>query len=448
MSEQSLCKSANSHKWIIETLPWIVIGLAALFYCYEYLLRILPAVMVGELQQAFGKYGVPLDATALGHLSAFYYYAYSPMQLPVGVLLDKYGPRSILTLAVLSCAIGSVLFGISKVFAIAAMGRFLIGFGSAFAFVGALKLAATWLPENRFAFVSGAVTTLGVLGAMGGEAFLGSVVAQTSWQQTIVYSSYIGFFLAPLIWFVVRDNPEDVKFVKFPKESYADSTAKTESYSEFFHHICLTLKNPQIWVNGLVGCLLITPTVVFAELWGAKYIESVYSIDKELAPKIVSFIFLGWAFGGPLAGLLSDSIKKRVIVLRVGAILATVTLLLLLYGSFKSQLTLIALLFFTGFFSSVEIVCFAVGRENSYPNIAATVVAITNFIVVCSAGFQVLVGVILDKYSQSHLIDGLPTYSVIGYKLAMLILPTATLLAFFFTFFVRETSCKNIYSTK
>lgn len=85
-------------------LPWLICGLAAAFYCYEYLLRITPGLMVEHLQMAFSHGGGPLDATKIGHLSAFYYYAYTPMQLPVGLMMDRYGPRYILTIAVLSCA--------------------------------------------------------------------------------------------------------------------------------------------------------------------------------------------------------------------------------------------------------------------------------------------------------------------------------------------------------
>ena len=73
-------------------LAWAICGLGALYYAYEYLLRITPSVMEHALREHFS-----LSATGFGLLSAFYYYAYVPMQVPVGVLMDRFGPRRLLS---------------------------------------------------------------------------------------------------------------------------------------------------------------------------------------------------------------------------------------------------------------------------------------------------------------------------------------------------------------
>src|ERR1700722_8240175 len=161
----------------LTVLPWLVCGLGALFYCYEYLLRIAPSVMTADLMQAYH-----INATALGNLVAFYYYAYTPMQLPVGVLMDRYGPRRLLTFACLACALGSYLFAHAFHIEFAQFGRFMVGFGSAFAFVGVLKLATIWLPPRRFAMVSGLTTSLGMIGGMVGDIYLTSLVNQVEWR--------------------------------------------------------------------------------------------------------------------------------------------------------------------------------------------------------------------------------------------------------------------------
>src|ERR1044072_4329198 len=115
----------------------LVCAVGAFFYCYEFVLRIIPGALQSELSAAFGH----ISATTFGQLSAFYYFAYSPMQLPVGMLMDRYGPHKLLTFACLCCTIGSWMFTDVSSMLIAGCGRFLVGFGSAFAFVGVLSLA-------------------------------------------------------------------------------------------------------------------------------------------------------------------------------------------------------------------------------------------------------------------------------------------------------------------
>ena len=111
-------------------VAWLVCALGAVFYSYEYFLRISPSVMEHALRDHFN-----LSATGFGLLSAFYYYAYVPMQLPVGVLMDRFGPRRLLTIACLICVVGTFMFGDTVLFGVAAAGRFLVGLGSAFAFL-------------------------------------------------------------------------------------------------------------------------------------------------------------------------------------------------------------------------------------------------------------------------------------------------------------------------
>lgn len=138
-------------------IPWLFWGLAALFYCYGFFQRVAPSVMVGDLMRDFS-----VSAAVLGNLSAFYFYAYASVQLPVGVLVDRFGARRVLALAALACGAGSALFGMAANIEIAYLGRLLVGLGAAFTWVGALKLVSVWFPANRFAMVSGMTLMLGM----------------------------------------------------------------------------------------------------------------------------------------------------------------------------------------------------------------------------------------------------------------------------------------------
>lgn len=426
-------------------LPWVICGLAAAFYCYEYLLRITPSLIIPELQLAFSVGGQYLDATLVGNLSAFYYYAYTPMQLPVGLFMDRYGPRWILTIAVICCAVGTAVFGATETYWVAAFGRFWIGFGSAFAFVGVLKLASAWLPANRFAMVSGLATTLGMIGAMIGDVVLTDLIRGIGWRNTILYSSYIGFILVPIIWLIVRDAPS---------EALANSLANVNpprdcvSYRQLWQEIKQSMKNSQIWLNGIIGGLLMTPTMVFPELWGKLYLQTVHQFEPSDASRAVIMIFLGWAVGGPLAGFVSDWMQKRRTLLLIGCFLTTVLLLAFLYWPNLTLLQIKVLLFLIGVTSSVEVICFAIGRENCPATLAGTVVAVTNFLVVCFSVFQVVVAKILDWYWDGQMLDQARVYSADSYQAAMLVLPISTLLAFLLAYFLKETYCKPLESRR
>ena len=197
---------------------WFICILGATFYCYEYLLRIEPSVMIPHLMHAFN-----ISAGTFGLITALYYYAYTPLQLVVGVLLDRYGSRLIMTLAVIACAIGSFFFSTSSSIYVVSVGRFLIGFGSAFAFVGVLKLAAEWLPRQHFALFAGFLMTIGMLGAMLGDIVLTSAVHSVGWQQTLHIGTIIGVILIPLMWLLIHDTPKWKKSHNKTKISFSSA---------------------------------------------------------------------------------------------------------------------------------------------------------------------------------------------------------------------------------
>ena len=158
----------KKHSYLVG---WFICTIGAIFYFYEYLLRIEPSVMVEDLMQHFS-----VVATGFGFIVAAYYYAYTPLQLVVGVLIDRYGSKIMLGVGVIACALGSLLFGTADSVFMAMIARFLIGLGSSFAFVGVLKLGAEWLPKKHFAMFAGFTTAIGMLGGITGDIFLTSLM--------------------------------------------------------------------------------------------------------------------------------------------------------------------------------------------------------------------------------------------------------------------------------
>lgn len=408
--------------------PWLICMLGALFYCYEYYLRIAPSVMTADLMRAFG-----ISAAALGNLAAFYYYAYTPMQLPVGLMMDRHGPRRLLIIASLACAIGAYLFTQTVHIGVAQFGRFLVGFGSAFAFVGVLKLSALWLPPERFAFMSGFATALGALGAIAGDISLSAMVSHMGWQKTTALAASGGLILAAVMYILIPTKRGEL----------SDTKPVTMNYKQLFIGLGCLLKNPQIWINGTIGGLMYIPTTAFAELWGIPYLEQAHHYSKMDAASTISMIFLGWVIGAPLMGILSEKIRLRRLPITVGAVVAALLIAIVIYVPGIPFWTTAMLLLVFGIFSSAQIIVFAVGRENSPYELSGTVVALTNlFVMLSGVLFQPIIGLLLDFHWNGVKIDGVHYYNVADYRYALSILPLGLILAGILSLFLRETRCK------
>lgn len=407
-----------------KQLYWgtLICTIGAVFYCYEFLLRIIPGALQSELSAAFGH----ISASTFGQLSAFYYFAYSPMQLPVGVLMDRFGPRRLLTFACLCCTIGSFMFTYSTSMFIAGSGRFMVGFGSSFAFVGVLSLAMHWLPRRYFSLVAGLITTLGMLGLVYGEIKI-TEWALTMGLESVLYMMVIfGAVLTALIFMIVRDGP-------------GGRYTKTQPLQEFFHNVLHVLTSGEVWLIGLVGACLYTSLSVFGELWGKTYLEQAHYLTKVESARAISAMFLGWALGAPIAGYLSDRTGRRVLPLVVGAGLSLLCISMVLYWPGLSYWSLCGLLFFYGVFSATEIIVFVMAKENSGALLTGTVFAATNMIVTLGGViFQPLVGQLLDTFGDSGVVGGAHIYTVVDYQIALSVLPLSLLTVMVIAFFLKD----------
>lgn len=410
-------------------IGWIICSLGAVFYCYEYLLRIQPSVIVPELMRQFH-----ISADRFSVLISLYYLAYTPMQAVVGVITDLYGPRYILTFAVFVCALGSFFFGIADSLYLASIGRFLVGLGSAFAFVSALKLASIWLPLNRFALFAGLVTALGMIGGMLGNIGLTHLVALVGWQETIYATTLLGIILIPIIWFVIRDKNTKSQQPRVVKTAYRDT----------FSGLLVMLSNRQAWIAGLIGCVLYMSLSVFAELWGIPFLRVAYHLNANQAAFANSAIFLGWLVGAPFTGWVSDRMRKRRLPLLLGCLCSAIAIAWVIYVPTMPYFLLLTLLFLFGVFSSIEVVCFAVGRESSPPHVAGAAVSFVNLLVMFGGlAFQPLVGKIIDSHWTGQMLGGVRVYDVHSYQVAMTVIPLSILLGVFLSFILQESFVSN-----
>lgn len=426
--------SLMENKIQTKTLPWMIWACGAIFYFYQFILRVSPSVMNQDLMMAFGVHGC-----ALGALASAYYNAYAAMQIPLGISLDKYGPRRVLILSCLLCVVGSILFAASPTLMMAALGRTLIGAGSACAFIGTLKLATLWFPPAKVGMVVGLTMLLGTVGASSGKAPLAMLIDYQGWRGAIFTTALIGVSLLVSMIFILKDRKSGPL-----KKSEGDLSDQPQEPWKFFKAFLNVMSTSQVWLVALFGSLMYVPLAAFADLWGDHFLMDRYGIDRKIAGSITMWIYWGIAAGSPLTTMLSDSLKSRRIPMRIAGVFSCLVYLAILYLpipiAFMPFLMFVAGLSFCG-----QILIFASVVEIMPVWVSGISLAFTNMIVMMSGViFQPVVGRLLDlSWNNGPLKDGVPDYSLTDWRLALITLPLCLLAAFFVTFFIRETYPKE-----
>lgn len=426
---KATCCPLNNKAILQKVYPWIVWGLGAAFFFYKYLIQVSPSVMSADLMRAFSVTGA-----GLGNLAAFFFYTYLIMQLPVGILLDKYSPRLVTSLAILICALSTFLFAHASSLWVAELSRGLMGIGAAFAAVSVLKLTTIWFPPQRFALVAGLSMTAAMLGAIGGETPLAYMVTTSGWRHALEYSAWLGFILLVLFFLLVRDMPKNTQQAK---SNPVDTTS-------FFTRLQSILKDKQTWLLSLYSGLAFAPVSVFGGLWGVPFIQQAYHLPATTAASAVSSIFIGFAIGCPLTGWFSDFIGRRLVIMASGTVVALFTISMVLYLPSASPAILDILLFCFGLGASCFFLCFSMIREIHLLIFAATVLGFMNtFDSLCEALSEPFIGKLLDLGWKGTLSNGARVFSVHDYHLALVVVPIYLTLALLLVPFIKETYCQQ-----
>jgi predicted MFS family arabinose efflux permease len=398
----------------LRFLPWIVWFLSGLFYMYESIVQVSPGVMVPDLMHVFS-----INSAALGGVIAFFFYSYAAMQIPVGVLVDNYNARFLLTGAVLSCALGCILFGTATSIVMIALGRLLIGLGASFAVVCSMKLATNWFPTKKFSLLVGLMVTMGMLGSMIGEKPLAILVDTAGWRHTMLILAAAGFMLAILIFCIVRHSP-----------AFASTNVNTQTLGgkmpkqPLLNGLLRVIKLPQSWILAVYGGLIYASTSIFGGLWGVPFLMKAYNFDKPTAAGIVSIMFFGWVVGGPLSGVLTNLLNSYKKVLWISSLGTFLVMLIVLYVPGLPMFFLSGLIFSFGVFSSFFLPSFTLMHDLHPSECNGVALGFMNTAnMVGGALGQPLIGVVLDATWDGTLVDSARVYSTANYQYALSCLP-------------------------
>jgi sugar phosphate permease len=405
-------------------------GLATLFYFNDNLLNVSPGAMATQLIDVFN-----ISRSELGILSSCFLWSYGIMQIPAGLLMDSVGPRKVLTFASLSCVVGTMLFAIADTIQIACIGRILIGFGAAFAVVGCSKIAANWFAPRRFASFMGMMVAIGYLGGAFGLAGINLVVDVIGWQETLFLLAVVALVLAVLIWLFIRDQPP-VHLDYIPESAPSEKVSVLTGLKEVV--FC-----GQDWLASIYAGLMYVPTIAFGALWGAPYLIEAHGFAKSTAGILSSLVFVGWVFGGPVYGWVSDYIGRRNLPMYVANIATLIVSLWIIYGTNHSVVTVAIGMFLLGFFSCGFLLAFVVTREKNRPEIAGTAIGFVNTINTFSgAALQILIGWVLDMVATDVIItESGKAFTLADYQKALMSIPICLVVALIALSRVKETYC-------
>lgn len=400
-----------------------IASIGAFFYFYQFFVRNSPGVIVEFLVRDFG-----ISATMLGWFSAAYYWTYAPSQIPMGILLDNWGPRRVLLMGSSLCVAGIFLLSSASAFWIAFVARLLIGIGASTAFIGQARMSTLWFSPKKVALVIGFVSAMGVIGGTFSSIALPYMLfAFPSWKTAFFFLGCAGLLVIFCIW-KFMDN--GASFIP---------AADRMSFDSIKGQVLTVLRSRVIWLAGIYGYATYLSISVFSDTWSPLFLKSMYGFSIQKASSLKAFVLIGSCVGCPVFAKVSDMMKKRIPCLRFCVWSTFVVTASIMFIPFNSEITLSIMLFLLGFLSSGEILIFPIAVESMPHRLSGTSTAVINMFTMLGGMLHTpLIGWILDSYNKAS-----DTYPVFAYQVAFSTILIATVIAGILTFFIPETFPKD-----
>ncbi len=360
--------------------PWLMWGVAVGFVFFQFFMQLSSGVMLGQLIQSFHT-----TTFGAGLLIGSFYIVYTLLQVPAGVLIDRFGPRRLLTGGAFVCAIGAWMFAVSHSFFDAAAGRVLMGMGSSFAFVASIHISAKWFSLRRFGMMVGLAETVGMLSTLFGNVYIAHVLSEVPWRQTMIVASWIVALIGVLCFFVIRDVKQ----------------THTLSVQDFMDHIMQVFNSASMWLNGIYAGIIFSLITVFASLWLLPYFMLVDHISLVTATLISSMIYVGGAVGSPIMGFLYNYVAHPRWLLFYCANAAALIVAYLVFIPPHSLVLTGIIMFVLGLLVSSYVINFALVKELVPSHLMSTGTGFINMLAVITAPIlQPLLGWMIELVSR------------------------------------------------
>ncbi len=399
---------------------WLMWALSLSFLLFQFMLQGSVSAMVPDLSRDFH-----VDVTQISLISSSYFWTYLLLQIPGGILVDRFGSKRLLLVGTVLCAGGTFLFSISHSVSEAVLARLLTGLGTAPALAAAFYLVGSWFSPGYFAFVIGLSEALAMLfGGLGGEV-VSTLTHLFGWKNLFLYASVFCLGLTLLMALFLKDRPATQQ-----KDHHNSSKLSVKN------QLSIVLRAPQIWLCGLFSGLMFPLISVLGTYWCIPYVMTRFGVTIRVAALGNLALFLGAAVGCPVLGHLSDFFHRRKVMMAVGAFAAFAMISMALYIPALKFSVVVGLFFLSGLFASVYMLPFALVNEITPQRVRGTAMGFTNMmsIVIGAPLLTALVGVLLKTSAPQ--IEGV--FPLSSYTLALSVLPLAFLLGLAVLHWIRE----------
>jgi MFS family permease len=350
--------------------------------------RVSSAVIAPNLMHDLG-----LDAENLGILGGAFFYSFALLQIPMGPLLDRIGPRIVITSFSMIGALGALVFACGNSFLVVLLGRILIGVGMASALMGSMKVFLLRFSPEKFVTLIGLIQAVGTFGNIFAASPLAFLASTVGWRMTFVIAGVVTALLALLAFLILGEEKRDTEGLAFSPSSQPE-IGIVQSFR-------LILGSLSFWQIGVVAFFRYGTFVSLQGLWLGPYLINIKGHSPVQTGNLIILLAVGIIVGGPTAGWLSD----RTFHSRKGVALGGLSLyclsLLPLAGIVKlpSPFWFGLLFFVIGFFCSFGMVIYAHAKELFPIAISGTVMTAVNFFTMAGPAFLMpALGKIIESF--------------------------------------------------
>lgn len=400
----------------------------SLFACFQFCTQVIAGPMTRELMETFS-----LNAVTVSYAVSSFFYIYLIMQLPAGLILDRCPNNYVLPVTCFICALGCIFMGLADNVYSFIFARMLCGFGSAFGFIGTMRVLRNYFPLRYIGLFIGFTEMMGFFVTASCENLVSYFLPIVGFENIFIYLGCMGLLVALWIYLAMHKKlAPDYELAPAIKNDNVIADLKE------------LLQDKTQWTLGLIAFCFFSLVTAFAALWGVPSLVNMHKFSLQTSTQVISAIFIGIAIGGPTVGYINTKITRHSRLIFWCGIICAILMFAVTFMNTTNPMAIAVLFFICGILSCCYLLCFAVANEITPARLSGTTMGLLNMITMASALImQPVMGYLVSLNGPIDFINGAPIYESVGYQRACFAIVLLFLLA---SFLSTRLNIKNAHS--